>query len=504
MAKAKNDWLKTKRYMHLDLPLEGRRLGWIVAYVKNRKAIARHSFLPLMRRTLTAWPYRKNDEGVKVCKAKKRRLTYASHVDSAVFAYYADKLQAKYEEYLQQNNLQDVVTAYRKIKSPCRRGNKSSIDFACDVFQYIKKNLAADTPLAVVTFDIKSFFDNLDHKILKRNWKRILQVDELPDDEYNVYKNVTRYAYVDELAIFKHFKDKILCRKTGGNVVARKVANKSYLRDRNALAYCLKQNIKEIRDAKLVYSRNRKGDKDADKGIPQGLPISSVLANLYMMDFDKEADSLLKEHHGIYRRYSDDIIIVCPMQAGQELKGSIMAKIADVDLEIQEKKTNLYKFTVEGNRNVCCHETKGSNKRLEYLGFAFDGTNILLKDASVSKFYHRMYRNVRRSLYFACSIRNNTRGILFEHRLISRFTYAGAKPHLIYKRAHGSKKFRFVNGAKSYGNYLTYAHRAAETMGEDNIRRQLRRCNNKLGKAIKAGKEKIERRLSKKQILLKA
>lgn len=488
------EWLKCKRYMHLDLPLEGQEKYRIISYVKNPNAVSKHSFLPLIRRTLTSYPYRKDDvTGERKCKAKTRLLTYASHEDSAIFAFYAYKLQMMYESYLAHNDLSDVVTAYRKIPCEKREGNKCSIDFANDIFRCIKSKLIIDKSLAVITFDIKSFFNNLDHKLLKRNWIRILGETQLPPDEYAVYKNVVNYSYVDDLAVFKLLKNNIVCRKKNGKIVERKVKNKAFLRDKNALAYCLKRNISLIRKNGLIKTKSK--DADPNKGIPQGLPISSVLANLYMMDFDLEVNHKLSEIGAVYRRYSDDIIVVCPIDKGEELKLWIQNKIKKVGLEIQDKKTNLFFFTRDGNKINCEHSTEGKCKKLEYLGFSFDGNCIMLKNSSVGKFYYKMHKTLFRAIHYASHMNNSTRGKIFEHRLISRFTYAGSQPHQIYKRSTDGKRFYTMKGMKTYGNYLTYVLKASIIMEEPMIKRQLRRCTNKLSKSIMQAKMQVSKNL---------
>lgn len=266
-TKDKQEWFKCKRYIHLDIPIEGKQKNRILSYVQNPDAVSKHAFLPMIRRSLVSYPYRLDEKGERKCKPKKRLLTYASHEDSVIFAYYAYKLQIKYEEYLCQHDLGDVVTAYRKIACGRHAGNKCSIDYAYDVFSYIKNRLANDKTLAVITFDIQSFFDNLDHRLLKRNWARMLNVPELPLDEYKVYKHVVHYSYVDDLAIYKLRKDCIVCRNNNGKLFEQRVQNKAFLRDKKALAYCFKENIKQIRKSGLIKTSNKR----SNKGIPQGL-----------------------------------------------------------------------------------------------------------------------------------------------------------------------------------------------------------------------------------------
>ena len=124
-------------------------------------------------------------------------------------------------------------------------------------------------------------------------------------------------------------------------------------------------------------------------------------------------------------------------------------------------------------------------KKLVYLGFSFDGNNILLKDACVGKFYNKMHRWVKRSIYFGVHINNKTVGKMFEYKLIKKFTFAGAKTHM--KRKRNSEETK----EKSFGNFLSYVNKSASVMNSRKIERQLRRCTNKLKEEITKGKINI-------------
>lgn len=476
-----------KGYTHLDAPFTPKQKLWLYSYVTNKDAIAHHAFLPLIRRTVTTHPFKLNEERTRKKKKKKRKLTFASHMDAAIFAYYAEKLQVDYENYIKRTGIGDVVTAYRKVKSESHKGNKCNIDFAYDVFSYIKENLTENSPMDVVTFDIKGFFDNLNPEILKEKWKKVIGKKHLDNDEYAIFKHVTNYSYVNEIELFRLFKERIICRTKRGNIVRRKVKHTNYLRDKDAIAYCMKKDIAEIREKGLIRR------KKEDNGIPQGLPISSTLANVYMIDFDKEIKCVVDESGGIFRRYSDDIIVACPKGASSHIKDLIMQKIGDVSLTIEESKTNLYHFTKKDGIVKCMHENHGTNDILKYLGFSFDGNHILLKNSSICKFYYKMHKSVMRSVYFAIHINNKTRGKMFERHLISRFTYAGANRHPIYRRSSKGKTFYRIKNKKTYGNFLTYVEKASHIMHEPRIKKQLRRCASKLRKSISEGKNDIKK-----------
>lgn len=129
-------WYKPKKYPHIGFPITRQKFQNTCSYIKNPYKIAVHSFLPLVRRTIVTYPFKMDEStGIKKPKRKERDLTYASHLDSLIFSYYADQLQNKYEEFVKREHLEDVVVAYRKIKCQDGKGNKCNIHIAGDVFR---------------------------------------------------------------------------------------------------------------------------------------------------------------------------------------------------------------------------------------------------------------------------------------------------------------------------------------------------------------------------------
>ena len=47
-------------------------------------------------------------------------------------------------------------------------------------------------------------------------------------------------------------------------------------------------------------------------GIPQGAPISDLIANFYLLEFDKVMANYAQAQGGRYMRYSDDILLILP------------------------------------------------------------------------------------------------------------------------------------------------------------------------------------------------
>ena len=160
-----------------------------------KTAIKSHSFYPFIHLNLSVKKFRraKLENGTRSLERetsfKNREVFYASHLDALIYSYYSEKLSSLYEIYLKGKPVSNSITAYRKLKlnnNPNSR-NKCSIDFANDIFNFIKSN--KKKKLVAITFDISSFFDNLDHYKLKQAWKTVLQeAGELPDHHYAVFK----------------------------------------------------------------------------------------------------------------------------------------------------------------------------------------------------------------------------------------------------------------------------------------------------------------------------
>lgn len=215
------DWFRLKQYPHIGLPLEPKDRAWVEPYVKNRKAIAKHAFYPFIHRRLKVRNFRREvyPDGTRsqdrVASIKKREIHFSNHLDSKVFSYYAELLTKAYEQLIEELEIENCVTAYRRIKvnpEDEKSRNKCNIDFANDLFQYIKSNKKNN--LVAITFDIEGFFDNLNHKILKKNWRRVINSGyDLPPDHYNVYRNITKFSYIKEEDLFQLFKDRIVVER---------------------------------------------------------------------------------------------------------------------------------------------------------------------------------------------------------------------------------------------------------------------------------------------------
>ena len=114
------------------------------------------------------------------------------------------------------------------------------------------------------------------------------------------------------------------------------------------------------------------------KGVPQGGPLSPLLANIMLDDFDKELEN--RGHR--FARYADDfVILVKSLRAGERVKQSV-TRFLERKLKL---KINSGKSKVE-KANKC-----------KFLGFTFPGGTIRWTVESLEDFKHRIRELTGRS-----------------------------------------------------------------------------------------------------------
>lgn len=472
--------------------------GKLCKYITNPINIEKHSFYPLLHYTICTKKYSRNKNS-SLCfeKEKKREIYYASHIDAQIFSYYADLLSKSYEDKIAGFNYSDCISAYRRIQSQLHNGNKSSIDFANDIFKEIKSYGSKNK--VILTFDIKGFFDNLDHKVLKQKWCSLLNSKNLPKDHYNVYKAITTFSYVNRDEYYKEYG----------------FAKSIHIKWKEISELCTSASDfqKRIREKKLVKSNKFILNKDGTltkktAGIAQGTPISAFLSNLYLIDFDKELYELTSSKSDcLYRRYSDDIIICCNPEDASEIKSFVETNIREkYKLEINSSKSetfiiknkeadtfSIFKLKNPNDQILETDFIEGSNKNkfynqnqhpIQYLGFEFFGKDVLIKSSNISKHYIKLKRTVKRRAYYTRCAQNhkieypnsmiNTN--LFKCSLYRKLTHFGQKiKTLTVKKLNRDGKEITINDKKYWGNYLSYALKADKIMGGNKCYKQYKK-----------------------------
>ena len=447
----KRKYLK-KGYLHLDNRIWfPDRIESFKKFILCPDKVVHHSFLPFIQVVVKTKRIKYNKiKHRRKLEIKLRPICYAAHFDALIYSFYSSYLTGKYERYIIENGFADCVLAYRSLEL-------CNIDFAKEVFDYIENK----GQCTVITLDIKGFFDNLDHKILKGNWLTIINTDEeerldkLPIDQFKVYNSISKFTYIEKSDLL--------------GVLAIKETNIEKL---NLMRYC---DIKEFRD-KVKSGVPSILKTNSDVGIPQGSPISAVLSNIYMIKYDEAILSLSQKFNFLYRRYCDDIIVVCENKHFDIIKGNLYSEIEKLNLSIQPEKEEVVRFLFSDTGQLRGYDYLERNKykNLQYLGFEFNGQNRYIRSSSLSRFFRRMKAGVRETVKRAYGT-NSKDGRVFKKKLYDQFTHLGGR------------------------NFLTYVYRAAKTMNNSKtIKSQVSEHFKLLNKTLKEKTEKHLKRLESK------
>lgn len=156
--------------------------------------------------------------------------------------------------------------------------NAYSIDIRQEIVQTVLSQLKDTLKLKnydyFIKFDIKNFYDNIDHELLFKALRKKVRKKELLD------------------LIKEAISTPTLTRST----------------------------IKE----RYVNT----------KGVPQGLSISNILAYIYLLEFD---NSQRKQTNFKYFRYVDDILIICKESESKKIKKQIQKQFKKLNLKTNEK-----------------------------------------------------------------------------------------------------------------------------------------------------------------------
>lgn len=447
-----------KHYRHFDPVLSAEAAN---SLVRDPAKVARHTFYPFIR-YVDRWNRfaKKGETGPE----KKRPIRYAARADAYIFSYYRHLLSIEYERELSRLELAENILAYRRIPLAEGLGGKCNIHYAHEAFDAIKSLGSC----YVIALDIKSYFDRIDHSRLKMLWCRLLNVPKLPSDHYAVFKAITAYSYVDKEDAYQrlgHFGQKrtdSFGRPVLGYITKYKDVPKQICCGKD-----FRYKIAGGDGNKSIIKKNHK-----PYGIPQGAPISDLLANLYLLDFDNTLNQRIQTQGGIYLRYSDDILVVVPgsESSAKDLMKEITLLIRKYGskLMIKEDKSSLIHFypngTIQAFRLI---EGKLGKNGLEYLGFRFDGCKVYLRDSTLA--------NLRRKVAQAAKLE--------AWRLVRRYPGKTADElqacfnlPLFIQRFMRVENFMDVKDDFRNWTFWTYARRAEQTFRPTGsaILRQLR------------------------------
>lgn len=474
-----DDWFKNRGYPHFTKRTPIEEKAKVFRYITSTKLVAKHSFSPLLLKNISQRRYKLSDfgstskrshlaikNGLSTSNTKIREILYATHIDAHIYSYYSRKiLTEKYEEYLKSNtHISASISAYRQIPTICNTKFKNNSHFAKDVFDEIKKR----ENCVALAFDVENFFPTLNHRILKLLWAKILNCKALPPDHYNIFKAVTNFSFVrlqDLKTKNHHFDEKELSKfkKTG---------------------HTFFENTRALIESKIVIHKNQKHKDGKLIGIPQGLPVSALLANIYMLPFDEAMfDELFSKHNIYYRRYSDDIIVICTEEQVELVKDFVEREIAKIKLTISIPKTEVTVFRNFNGRLQSYRLVDGElkfNIPMCYLGFEFYGYQTLLKSKNLASFYRDMKNTVSRK--FRQIEKKNLKTLddndaLYKRKIYRLFSFKGKQSRElpVTKTIIRDGKFIVTKSSRKYrGNYIRYVYRVSDDMKAPELKRQVR------------------------------
>ncbi|MEM7469430.1 MAG: hypothetical protein AAF387_21470 [Pseudomonadota bacterium] len=371
-----------KQYPHFDQLISKEALTELVM---SPERVTSHKFWPFIEYTKTNRRFRHPDHP----PPKSRTIRYAARTDAGIYIFYRYLLAQSYEQRLALTGIDHVPTAYRRLpKAGEGSPGKCNIDFAHDAFSEIRsmKNCV------VVTLDISSYFDCIDHSRLRRVWADLLGESNLPEDHYRVFKAITAYTSVDCSSLYRRLG--IIDYKPGRNGTAR--LGFTIPPHQMPRQLCTPREFRELVAGETGEYDRLISAPNHSHGIPQGAPLSDLLANAYLLDFDTAITGYVEDRGGRVWRYSDDIIIVLP---GDEKVGLAAKEFAIREivrygpkLKIKDEKTAIGLFTsaISGNLEYEWLDGKQGKNGLEYLGFRFDGKRVYLRDSTLTNFQRKI------------------------------------------------------------------------------------------------------------------
>jgi len=466
-------WYRRRSYAHFDHPMSETQAKKLVT---NPNQVSRHAFWPVILNPQKSLSI-KDDYGRRVWKTKIRPIVFAAHSDAHIYAYYAKYLGKCLEDRYALHSGEHVL-AYRRFDP-----SRCNVHFALEAFQEIKTRESCD----VVAIDVEGFFDALDHQNLKDAWTRLLCKNQLPDDHYAVFKACTRDTAVTVPTLRDTFGGEISRRagRSGEAICTPKEFRtlvKPHLRSRHELVWAVK------RKPVPAYLKGHPA------GIPQGLPISAVLANLYMYDADLAIQEAIRTRGGSYRRYSDDILIIVPKGQGATAESIVQAELDKIRLQVNSVKTVRCRFSITNGAlrslSVDQYFKEQGLSPVAYLGFTFDGRDIRVRDSTISRFMIKAKRAIERARIAAAE---NGERRLKKRQLYARLTSLG------YGKAYGKGIYDQIEGkilpkgAPRLG-FFKYLRLAEKITDSTAVRTQIRQLENQVFREIDNSEKSLKKR----------
>lgn len=433
-----DNWYERKPFLHFDLPLSKKEA---VAYATCQRNVIRHPFYPLIRFPLLQPRTKKISSCGSVTfnkVSKERAIAYPAHKDGYIFSYYKSILERCYENWIQENGLEHAITAFR-------RTGKNNIHLAKDAFDFIR----ATPGCLIIATDVEAFFDTIHHGCLKETWAKFLDLTELPEDHYAVFKAITRFSTVEKYKVYNLFR----IRLTG-------ITN----RTRRPKRICTPQQFRRKVIPRGLVIRNP--GLPGKKGIPQGSQISPLLSNMYLSSLDLEMHNAASKLQGRYWRYCDDVLMVIPPNHSRNMLDRLDSNLDSLSLKRSEAKTQ-----------VIAKNDLSFSKQIQYLGFTFNGSETMIRPSSIHR-YHRKAKKAMKATQVRRERESKQGGQEAPFRRQAILNMYSELP------VRGVKIRARQREQKYKGNFTHYMDRAAEILDSPRIKKQRAKVLKRLRRRI--------------------
>jgi hypothetical protein len=298
------------------------------------------------------------------------------------------------------------------------------------------------------TFAIKeNTIEQITEEIADKFASRNQRIEEIKKSQLNGKNIFTTKNIYDTLTI--RLSSKILIKSLGLEPVSRQKevkqiynvinneSNKSYIFRTDISSFFESLPFREI--ISDLYNENRitkttfnhledirkKTNSKTFKGLPRGLSTSSVLSEYSLQNFD----NLIRQEFNFiyYTRYVDDILLILPSQIDPT---NFISQILPFNLKINRAKTYFEKI--------------GENKKIEFLGYAYD-----LKEINKTTIAKKKIDKIKYRLVLS----------------INKFANKDQNFKLLLKRLKflsGYSKLRISGRAKKLGTGIGYQYNACD------------------------------------------
>ena len=337
---------------------------------------------------------------------------------------------------LQQMSMKSLVNQYYRLKNVYKRDLNN-------IFTYFNKsfleNLLNSKSFKELTFEEKNDLIN------RLNKKKLQNIDW--SNEFKVFVNKYGKEIVHTsnenklyLKVFSQYIRNVLFIKQPKLVTIIKGAkNLYYDSDLNLLRFDIKSFQSSVNALNIIehYLKNNIDDQVYNEivkfftlleeknisGIPRGLPLSNILAELLLQEIEKG----LKKEFKVVLRYADDFLIGTKLSNSEKVLGKVQEILNVFDLELNKEKTTFISVN--------------SDKALELLGYKFERNSIGINDFHFEKLKRKLRRRIRKARNLHSMIKNVNYLIgnqhyssLFYYKYITNFEQLKQLDEFIYRQ----------------------------------------------------------------------